>query len=225
MTLGLTSVLGAGDHLLMVDTAYGPTRSFCDKDLKRLGVTTTYYDPLVGAGIESLFRPETRAVFCESPGSLTFEVQDVPAIAATAHARGAAVLLDNTWATPLLFDAYGHGVDVVVNAGTKYLSGHSDVNIGAVSANAAFWPQGVRLPRPFRPLRRTGGPVPGAARSPHHGRPARAHQQQAALHIANWLAERPEVARVPATRPCPPVPATPSGSAISPAPPACSRSC
>jgi cystathionine beta-lyase len=204
VALGLTAVLSAGDHLLMVDTAYGPTRSFCDKDLKRLGVTTTYYDPLIGAGIEELFRPETRAVFCESPGSLTFEVQDVPAIAAVAHARGAAVLLDNTWATPLLFDAYRHGVDVVVSAGTKYLSGHSDVNIGVASANAEHWPAVFGCHGRFglcagpedlflslRGLRTMGVRL--------------AHQEQAALRIADWLAERPEVARVlhPALPSCP----------------------
>lgn len=204
VTLALAAVLGAGDHLLMVDTAYGPTRSFCDKDLTRLGVTTTYYDPLIGAGIEALFRPETRAVFCESPGSLTFEVQDVPAIAAVAHAHGAAVLLDNTWATPLLFDAYGHGVDIVASAGTKYLSGHSDVNIGAVSANAAWWPAVFGCHGRFGTC---AGPEDLflALRGLRTMGIRLAHQEQAALRIATWLDARPEVSRVlhPALPSCP----------------------
>lgn len=105
----LTTVLKAGDHLLMVDTVYGPTRAFCDGLLARSGVETTYYDPLIGDGIATLFRGNTRAVFCESPGSLTFEVQDIPAIAKAAHARSIPVLLDNTWASPLFFDALAKG--------------------------------------------------------------------------------------------------------------------
>src|SRR5208282_6723882 len=104
ITLAIQSVCSAGDHLLMTDSCYGPTRNFCDKILKRFGVETTYYDPLSGAGIAGLFRPNTKGVFCESPGSLTFEVQDVPAIAGAAHAKGASVLLDNTWATPIFFE-------------------------------------------------------------------------------------------------------------------------
>jgi cysteine-S-conjugate beta-lyase len=123
ITTSLLAVLEAGDHLLVTDSVYGPTRSFCDKMLKRFGIETTYYDPLVGAGISELMRSNTRAVFLESPGSLTFEIQDVPAIAEAAHAQGATVIMDNTWATPLMFDAHRHGADIVVEAGTKYLSG------------------------------------------------------------------------------------------------------
>src|SRR6202012_3314310 len=119
----------------MTDSFYDPTRNFCDKTLKRFGVETTYYDPLIGGGIASLMKPNTRAVFCESPGSLTFEVQDIPAIAKEAHARGASVLLDNTWATPLFFDAFAHGVDLSIQAATKYVGGHADVMIGYVCAN------------------------------------------------------------------------------------------
>lgn len=135
ITTAILTVCAAGDHLLVSDSCYGPTRSFCDSLLGRFGVATTIYDPCIGAEIETLFRPETRAVFCESPGSLTFEVQDVPAIAKVAHAHGASVLLDNTWATPLYFDALGHGVDLSIQAATKYIGGHADVMLGYVAAN------------------------------------------------------------------------------------------
>jgi cystathionine beta-lyase len=135
VVLAFLAVLNAGDHVLVVDTCYGPTRLFCDKFLKRMGVETTYYDPKIGVGIEALFRGNTRAVFCESPGSLTFEVQDVPAIADIAHRHGASVLLDNTWATPLLFAPFAHGVDLSIQAATKYVGGHSDILLGYVCAN------------------------------------------------------------------------------------------
>jgi cystathionine beta-lyase len=131
----------AGDHLLVTDSAYGPTRRFCDRTLKRYGVETTYYDPLIGAGIEQLMRPNTRAVYLESPGSLTFEVQDFPAIARVAHNHGAAVIHDNTWATGILFRSFDHGADLVVQAATKYPAGHSDLLIGAVVASEAWWPK------------------------------------------------------------------------------------
>ncbi len=127
----------AGDHILVTDSAYGPTRAFCDQILTRLGVTTTYYDPLIGGAIAGLMQPNTRAVFTESPGSLSFEMQDVPAIAEAAHAKGALVLMDNTWATPLYFRALDFGVDLSIHAGTKYFGGHSDVMLGTVAANSA----------------------------------------------------------------------------------------
>ncbi|MGZ5933612.1 MAG: trans-sulfuration enzyme family protein, partial [Rhizomicrobium sp.] len=123
----ILSVCGAGDHLLVADSCYAPSRAFCDKTLKRFGVETNYYNPLIGGGIESLFRPNTKAVFCESPGSLTFEVQDVPAMARVAHARDASVLLDNTWATPLHYPALSRGADLSIQAVTKYIGGHADV--------------------------------------------------------------------------------------------------
>ena len=131
----------AGDHLLVTDNAYGPTRRFCDRTLKRYGVETTYYDPLAGAGIAELMRPNTRAVYLESPGSLTFEVQDFPAIARVARERGAAVIHDNTWATGIFFRSFDHGADLVVQAATKYPAGHSDLLLGAVVANEAWWPK------------------------------------------------------------------------------------
>ncbi len=137
ISAALLSVVQAGDHLLVTDSAYGPTRNFCNQILSRLGVTVTYYDPLVGAAISGLMQENTRAVFLESPGSLSFEMQDVAAIAAAAHAKGALVLMDNTWASPLYFRALDHGVDLSIQAGTKYIGGHSDLMLGTVSANGA----------------------------------------------------------------------------------------
>ena len=137
ITTALLSVAGSGDHILVTDSVYRPTRNFCDGMFKRLGVTTTYYDPLIGKDIAKLFQPNTKAVFVEAPGSLSFEMQDIPAIAEVAHGKGAAVLMDNTWATPLYFRAFDKGVDLSIQAGTKYIGGHSDVMFGCVSANAA----------------------------------------------------------------------------------------
>jgi len=136
ISAALLSIVHAGDHLLMTDSAYGPTRTFCDQILTRFGITTTYYDPLVGDGIAALMKDNTRAVYLESPGSLSFEMQDVAAIAGAAHARGAVVLMDNTWASPVYFRPLDHGVDLAIQAGTKYIGGHSDVMLGTVSANA-----------------------------------------------------------------------------------------
>ncbi|HEY7300811.1 MAG TPA: cystathionine beta-lyase [Xanthobacteraceae bacterium] len=139
VSLALLSVLEAGDHLLVTDSAYLPTRQFCDRVLTRWGISTTYYDPLVGADIATLMQANTRAVYLESPGSLSFELQDVPAISEAAHARGALVIIDNTWATPLYFRALAKGADLSIQAGTKYIGGHSDVMLGTVAAKAAAW--------------------------------------------------------------------------------------
>jgi cystathionine beta-lyase len=194
-TLPLLALLAPGDHLLVTDAVYGPTRRFCDNHLRRLGIDVGYYDPLAGAAIADAFRPNTKLVFVESPGSLTFEVQDVPAIAAVAHARGARVVLDNTWATPLGFRAFDHGVDVSVHAATKYIGGHSDVLLGAIVANAETFPALHRLWTDMgvtaspddcflglRGLRTLG------VRLQRHEASARA--------VATWLAERPEVREV-----------------------------
>jgi cystathionine beta-lyase len=137
ISTALLSVVKAGDHVLVTDSAYGPTRNFCEQILKRLGVATSYFDPLIGAEIADLFLPNTRAVYLESPGSLSFEMQDVAAIAKVAHDKGALVLMDNTWATPLYYRPLDHGVDLAIQAGTKYIGGHSDVMLGTVSANGA----------------------------------------------------------------------------------------
>ncbi|MEI4483692.1 MULTISPECIES: cystathionine beta-lyase [unclassified Phyllobacterium] len=135
VTLPLLAFLSPGDHLLMVDSCYGNTHYFCNTTLKRLGVEVEYYDPLIGAGIEKLIKPNTKVVFTESPGSNTFEMQDIPAIAEKAHAAGAVVMMDNTWATPIHFKALDYGVDISIHAVTKYPSGHADILMGTVSAN------------------------------------------------------------------------------------------
>jgi cystathionine beta-lyase len=195
VTLALMSCLKAGDHLLVTDSVYLPTRTFCKGVLARFGVEMTYYDPIVAAGIESLMRPNTTAVFTEAPGSQSFEMQDIPAIAEVAHARGAVVLMDNTWATPLLFPPHERGVDIAIEAGTKYLSGGSDLLLGMVSANE----------RCFKPLREaydafamTPGPEDvflGLRGLRTMALRLREHERQA-LDMARWLQARPEVARV-----------------------------
>jgi cysteine-S-conjugate beta-lyase len=204
VTAALLSVLSAGDELLMTDSVYGPTRRFCDAFLKRYGVATLYYDPLVGAGISELIGERTRAIFLESPGSLTMEVQDVPAICAAAKARGVATLLDNTWATPLFFPAIAAGVDLSILAGTKYVGGHADVMLGSVTAAAEYYPK----------LERTSWDL-GQSVSPDDawlcsrglrtmGVRLRQHESSA-LRIARWLREQPQVAAVlhPALPDCP----------------------
>src|SRR6195256_5613311 len=136
----LLAVLKAGDHLLVCDNAYRPTRNFCNGLLARYGVETTYFDPLIGAGIAELFKPNTTAVLVEAPGSQTFEMPDIPAIAAVAHARSALVIDDNTWATPLYHRSLELGADISMQAATKYIGGHSDIMFGTISANAKAWP-------------------------------------------------------------------------------------
>jgi Cys/Met metabolism PLP-dependent enzyme len=172
ISTALLAVLNAGDHLLVTDSAYQPTRRFCDNVLQRYGIATTYYDPLIGCDIAALMQPNTRAVFVEAPGSLSFEIQDVPTIAAAAHARGALVVMDNTWATSLYFPAFDKGVDLSIQAATKYIGGHSDVMLGTVSANEAAWER-------LRGTVHTLGLCVGARR--HLSRPARAaHHGRAA---------------------------------------------
>ena len=139
-TLPLLAYLDSGDHLLMPDSVYGPVRAFCGGMLRRMGIETTYYDPLLGRGIREMMRPNTRVVWVESPGSWTFEVQDIPAIAEVAHAHGATVIMDNTWASPLYFKPFEHGVDVSVQAVTKYISGHSDLVMGSVTCTEDAYP-------------------------------------------------------------------------------------
>ena len=194
-TLAILAVCGAGDHLLITDSAYGPTRNFCKGTLKRFGVEVEFYDPLIAGSIDKLFRANTKAVFLESPGSQTFEVQDVPAIAKLAHAKNVAVILDNTWATPLYFDALKHGADLSVHALTKYIGGHADVNAGSITANAAYAERlatahfeiGFTLngDEAFLALR---GLRTLAVRLKRH--------QETAMALARWLQTRPEVARV-----------------------------
>ena len=192
---GLLALLSPGDHLLMVDSAYEPTRAFCNAMLARLGVETTYYDPLVGAGIAHLIRPETRLIFLESPGSLTFEVQDIPAITRIARARGVLTMLDNTWATPLLFPALAHGVDVTMMSLTKYVGGHSDVMMGSLTATKAVWP---KLRSAAYQLGQSVSPDDCALmlRGLRTLEVRIQRQGENALAVANWLANRAEVGRV-----------------------------
>jgi cystathionine beta-lyase len=196
IAVALLSCLKAGDHLLVTDSVYRPTRNFCDTVLKRFGVETAYYDPLLDAeSIARLMQPNTRAVFTESPGSQSFEMQDIPAIAAMAHARDVIVLLDNTWATPLFFPPHVRGADIAIEAGTKYLSGHSDLLLGLVSANERCW---KALRETFDAMAICAGPedVFLALRGLRTMGVRLAHHQESALRVARWLAERPEVARV-----------------------------
>jgi cystathionine beta-lyase len=196
ISVALLSCLKAGDHLLVTDSVYRPTRNFCDTVLKRFGVETTYHDPLLSAeDVGQLMRPNTRAIFTESPGSQSFEMQDIPAIAEVAHGRGAIVLLDNTWATPLFFPPHARGADIAIEAGTKYLSGHSDLLLGLVSANDRCW-QALR--ETFDAMAICAGPedVFLALRGLRTMGVRLAHHQESALRVARWLAQRPEVARV-----------------------------
>jgi cystathionine beta-lyase len=195
ISMALLSVVRAGDHVLVTDSAYGPTRKFCDTILPRYGVTTTYYDPVVGAGIEELMRPNTTAVFVESPGSLTFEIQDIPAIAAVAHARNAAVLMDNTWATPVYFRALEKGVDLSIQSATKYIGGHADVMLGTVAAVGAT---AKRLRDTVLEMGVCVGPddINLGLRGLHTLGVRLAHHQISGLKVAHWLQSRPEILRV-----------------------------
>jgi cystathionine beta-lyase len=195
VSLALLSCLKAGDHLLVTDSAYLPTRIFCNGVLKRFGVETTYYDPLVGVGIANLLRPNTAAVLVEAPGSETFEMQDVPAIAEAAHRAGAVVLMDNTWATPLFFPPHERGVDLAIEAGTKYLSGGSDMLLGLVSANERCW---KKLRATYDAMAICPGPEDvflGLRGLRTMALRLKEHERQA-LALAEWLRGRPEVKQV-----------------------------
>lgn len=195
IALAVLSVCSAGDHLLMVDSCYEPTRKLCDRTFKRFGIETTYYDPLIGAGIAELIRPNTAAVFCESPGSQTFEVQDIPAIARAAHDRNACVLLDNTWATPLLFNAFEHGVDLSIQAATKYIGGHADVMLGYVTANESHTPRLHQIHGDMG-FYVSGDDAYLALRGLRTMAVRLAQHQRNALELAGWLETHAAVARV-----------------------------
>jgi len=187
--------MDAGTHALVPDSVYGPARRFLDEELIRFGVEITYYDPTIGASIEALMRPNTKLVFCESPGSLTFEMQDIPAIAKVAHAHGAIVACDNTWATPMYVKPFELGIDISMHAATKYVCGHSDVVMGMLSCKA---PHVDALKRYYKNI---GESVSGdnayLALRGLRTIGVRVQQHQAnALKVATWLEQRPEVARV-----------------------------
>lgn len=195
ITSAILAVVSTGDHILVTDNVYGPTRRFCNHALKRLGVETTYFDPTIGAGIETLFKPNTKLVFCESPGSLTFEVSDIPAIAEVAHRHGALVAMDNTWATPVYFPALKRGVDLSIQAATKYIGGHSDVMMGTISVGETLASQ---IASYVRDLGLFAGPddcylaLRGLRTLPV--RLARHYEN--GLTLARWFAGRPEVDHV-----------------------------
>lgn len=194
-TVALLALLDSGDHLLMVDTTYAPTRRFCDAILTRFGVTTTYYDPLLGRGIRDLIRPNTRAVFLENPGSLTFEVQDLPAIAEVARTAGVTVVMDNSWAGPYFYPALALGADVSVLAATKYLAGHADVMLGTITCAEPLYERirsmvaelGLCVSPDDAYLALRGMRTMGVRLARHFA---------SGVRVAEWLATRPEVARV-----------------------------
>jgi cystathionine beta-lyase len=205
ITTALISFLQAGDHLLMVDSVYGPTRNFCNTTLKRFGIETTYYDPLIGSDIGSLFRPETKVIFTESPGSYTFEVQDIPAITKVANNHNIKVIIDNTWSAGHYFKPFNFGVDISIQATTKYQAGHADVILGHIIAktredwlkikiNSGTLGQAVAPDVCYLALR---GLRTMSIRLEHH--------QESALTVARWLKERPEVETIlhPAFDTCP----------------------
>ncbi len=195
VSTAILAFVKSGDHILMVDSVYQPTRKFCDYMLSKLGVETTYYDPLIGAGIAELVRPNTRLIFTESPGSQTFEVQDIPAIARVAADRDLWLVMDNTWASPLYFRPFDHGVDVSIQAATKYIVGHADAMLGCITSNA-------RAAKHVAAAKELLGVCPGSEETYLGMRGLRtlstrlAQHQRAGLEIARWLEGRPEVSRV-----------------------------
>ena len=185
----------SGDHLLVTDSVYAPVRRFCQRTMARYGVETTFYDPLVGAGIAELMRPNTRAVYLENPGSHTFEVQDFPAIAKVAHERGAAVIHDNAWATGVFFRSFDHGADIVVQPATKYPAGHSDVIIGAAVASEAWWPRLREVSRDFGQMA-SPDDIFLAIRGMRTLEARLKQHEEGGLKLAQWLKTHPAVKRV-----------------------------
>lgn len=200
----LLALLEPGDELLMVDSAYSPTRDFCNEELKRYDISTRYYDPLIGGDIADQIAENTKVVFVESPGSLTLELQDIPAIAEAAHAKGAVVVMDNTWATPLYYKSFSHGVDVAIHSATKYIGGHSDLLMGVINCRKEFYPQ---LKRVYKNL----GICPGPddiylAQRGLRTLPTRLEAQgKSALELATWLQTHDKVSKIlhPAFPDCP----------------------
>lgn len=191
----LLAFLSAGDHLLMVDTVYEPTRALCNKLLKAFGVEVEFYDPLIAADISQLIKANTRVIFLESPGSLTFEVQDIPAICAVAKQHNIVTILDNTWATPILCQPFVLGVDVSIQAATKYIVGHSDVMLGIASANEQHWPQ-LREHSYLMGYCASADDAYTALRGLRTLGVRLQQHETSALTVVDWLLQRPEVAQV-----------------------------
>ncbi|WKK18687.1 cystathionine beta-lyase [Achromobacter insolitus] len=191
----LTALLSAGDHVLVTYSAYSPTRSFLDHVLSRLGVEVEVYDPGCGKNIESVMRSNTRVVYVESPGSETLEIQDIPAITAVAHAHGAFVVMDNTWATPLFFKPFEHGVDVSIHAATKYIVGHSDAMLGVITCNEATWAQ---VKKTTQYMGQTAGPddIYLALRGLRTMGVRLQRHWASGLRVAQWLEQQAEVEAV-----------------------------
>ena len=204
ITNAILAFVETGDHILMVDSVYEPTRYYCDKILAKLGIETTYYDPLIGKNIDGLIKNNTRVVFLESPGSITMEVQDVPAIAEVAHRNNCIVILDNTWSAGVNFQPFDYGVDVSVQAATKYIVGHSDVMLGTATATAEHWPQ---LQESSYTMGQCTSPddLYLAMRGIRTLSVRLQQHQTSALKLAQWLSTRPEVERLlhPALPSCP----------------------
>ena len=195
VSTALLSVVATGDEILVTDSAYEPTRLFCNETLKKLGVTARFYDPRIGADIAALITDKTKAIFVESPGSLTFEVQDLPAIVAAAKPAGIAVIVDNSWATPLYLKPLALGADIVIHAGTKMFIGHSDAMFGTASANERLWPQ---LARTHRLMGICASPDDAflAARGLRTLAIRMKEHQDRALELARWLETQPTVRQV-----------------------------
>ncbi len=193
-TLG--ALLKGGDHALIADSVYHPTRRYCSEHLAQCGVEIAYYDPLIGAGIADLIKPNTKLVYTESPGSLSFEMQDIPAIAEAAHARGVLVVTDNTWATGLFFDAFKHGVDISVQAATKFLSGHSDAMLGVISCQSKDAWTRIKNYMSFAGIAAGSEEVYLSLRGMRTLAVRLRQHQESGLKVARWLQKRPEVARV-----------------------------
>lgn len=206
LTTALFAFLEAGDHILMVDTVYGPTRRFCHAELKRFGVETTYYDPLIGADIAKLVKSNTKIVFTESPGSITFEVQDIPAITKAVKAinEDIVVMIDNSWATPLYFQPFDFGIDISIHAGTKYIGGHSDIMLGVINCKEKHFKP---LFKSFHHLGNSASPQDCyLAQRGIRTMPVRLRQhEETALALAKWLDAQDKVAKVlhPALPSCP----------------------
>lgn len=205
ITITLLGLLESGDHILVSDSVYGPTRRFCNKELSRFGIEATYYDPLIGSEISKLIKKNTRLIFTESPGSLTFEIQDIPAITKIARQKGIPTIIDNSWASPLYFDPFKHGIDIALQAGTKYIGGHSDILFGVVTTNDDKLYQSLARARRNYGMNVSPDDCYLALRGLRTMSTRLKAHEEAALNVARWLEKRPEVTVIlhPAFPSCP----------------------